>query len=270
VLILLKNIYFEEITFEKFVHLIDHSDDFNLFLEMVRKDLYQKYSSIAFHEKFRNLMSNTSTDCQPQRYAEMFCAKEGKTFVGIVIIHYYDWKIVSPQICYKFGYSTGVGNYLSLSKFSNLIQGDLHNIKQVADIATIWLTPQFRRQGIGECLFTKAVRIINKKLTPQDYYFLAAVSQIKPDISEQIFNLMVELEGLSVTDISQKQTETNFAKVPLSLISDRIGLENINFDVREGSKAIEGFALSQGMEYIGHFRNFSKIFGSFILFDFQS
>mgnify|MGYP000020586732 CR=1 FL=1 len=237
-----------EITFS-YLDGLNEEGNFDIGIEAVRKELFPNNTPDEFVKKYASLLKNKDS-MKNGRGADIFALYWEEKIVGMSINHYYDWQLLSPQRCFRL---TIEGNSCEItpSSFGDLV-GDSPKINSVAEIAAIWVSPEFRGRKYGEKLFSHSLQVIQKQLQGQGVIFLAVRGVGSRDEGNRLF------ESLSGDKKSVFLSPSSLS-ICSEEITEKLALSPSIFHTHKESQAVISLSSKNHFRHSGFFLACSSI-----------
>ncbi len=234
-------------------------------LHDIQAGVFSHLSHSEFIERYSNLLNidGNSVLANPEanlRGAEAFIMQSDSSVLGILIIHYYDWRILAPQLVFAIDRTDNVVTALKLMKFEQLFK--LTTPPRIsAEIAAIWIRPESRQVGLGGALFQHGMSMIANILGSGDVVFLTTKGLLSKDISDAIMNYLLATEK-AANGLEPNSNNVRITGIPVSLdeLENSIGSDFREFPVNPTSSSVRGFAERAKMHFLGY-RRISSLYG---------
>lgn len=190
------------------------------------------------------------------RTAELFAAKEDREITGVLLMKYFPWTLLAPQL--HFVCQDGS---IFLCPLADLVVKNFGRVPLVAaaELSYFWVDPDLRGQGLGRLLFDGFHQRCQEIISPNGLTFTVAKStsaKTKKGSRLQHFLLQVEAERNGFrTDGTSIVTGV---AVPLDWALKQTGVEEQDFLVHPWSFATKTLA----QEFKFDFLCFNKNLGS--------
>ncbi len=235
-------------------------------LEAVRQELFANFSPQEFQKRYTRLLATDSQKVAQapevnSRGAEAFWIKNGDVPIAVVILHFYYWQILAPQICIRASCRNNEIVDLGLTKFEELIKSQ--SIPRLAvEVASFWVTPAYRGQGLGKFLFKKALAVFDKFLNKDDYGFTAAKGKLEKQKSKVIIQyLLANEEKINGRSSKTGQVCITGLMVSVEELNRALGLDCRYFPIHPDSTPTAILARRASMRFIGYLKSTSSIYG---------
>lgn len=234
-------------------------------LEAMRRELSRQLSAEEFHRRYIKLLSTNSRQVAqaPEvngRGAEAFWIRKGDDPIAGLIVHFYSWPILAPQLCFR---ATRVGDQnltLSLCRFGNLLELRVAP-RLAAEVSFLWVAPLFRQRGLGNLLFQKGLALFDQCLTPNDLGFIAARGRLGKPVGEAIFKYLLAHEE-QANGRSSETGNIHITGIPVSVqqLNRDLGIDCRYFPIHPDSVASTLLAERANMRFVGYFRTTTPIY----------
>lgn len=235
--------------------------------EAIREELFPEYSSEEFRKRYElMLQTNGSSVAQSpstnKRGAEMFWVTDNLAPIGVLVLHFYSWELLAPQICFLAKHnSKGEILNIKLARFEQLVNAPTPP-KLVAELSSFWVNPEFRGKGIGRLLFEKTLSVFEDTLKNGDFSFTAARGKLGKDTGQKIFNyLLATEEKVNGKNENTNQINITGIEVDVDNLSQAVGIDCRNLPVHPDSLATFVLAQKNNMQVLGYFRTTSTLLG---------
>lgn len=236
-------------------------------LEAVRQELFAEVSPVEFQNRYLRLLATDGCAVAQEpgvtkRGAEAYWIRGNQSPVAVLLIHFYGWSTLAPQICFKAERDSGSGIVdLALARFEDLVRLRTP-LRLAAELASFWVVPTLRRQGLGARLFEKYLEVIGRLLHSGDLAFTAVRGELGKEKGQAIFQHLLACEERA----NGRDPETGVVRITgISVSPDALG-QALGFDCRylrihPASRATAILAEKSGMEFLGYFRTTSTLYG---------
>lgn len=255
----------ERITTADLTGLADKSSEAHPGLEAVRREFFTDLSPKEFHRRYLELLAVDSQsvrhapDLNP-RGAEAYWIREGANLIAVTILHFYTWQALAPQICFQVDRNGDAIASIRLVRFEMLVNLDPPPCL-AAELATIWVAPESRGQGIGKLLFEHGLHLFDTFLGDRDYTFTAVRGNLGKEKSRELFQYLLANEEM-VNGRSPDAGEVLITgiSVPIVELESALGLDYRYFPIHPDSIPIAILATRANMRFIGYFKSANAIY----------
>ena len=239
-------------------------------MESIRRELFPETPQTEFLKKYFKYLSIDGqkflkSPFEYQRGGEAYWISTDTEVVGVLILHFYKWETVAPQICFRaeIDYPEGkmMVKRLELTRFESLFNTNT-STKLLAELSSFWVHPQYRGQGYGKELFGKALEVFGTLLRDGDIGFTVARGALGKQQGQKIFHHLLDTEEKA----NGRDPITNLVKitgisVDTDILSRQLGFDCRYFPIHPDSLATVAMAGKSEMTFRGFFRTTGSIFG---------
>jgi len=235
-------------------------------LEAVRQELFAKFSPNEFQSRYTKLLATDSQKVAraPEvnnRGAEAYWIRKGATPIAVVIVHFYSWQILAPQVCFLASRRNGENVSLGLARFDGLVKPQ-STPRLAAEISSLWVAADHRGQGLGKLVFKRVLAVFDSFLGKGDLGFTAARGKLDTDKGQAIFHYLLDNEErVNGRSPENGQVRITGLTVPIEEIDIALGFNCRYLPIYPDSVPTAILAERAGMRFMGYFKNTSSIYG---------
>jgi GNAT superfamily N-acetyltransferase len=235
-------------------------------LEAIRQELLPKLAPEEFRDRYSSLLGTDSQKVSqaPEVYsrgAEAYWIRNESTPIAGMILHFYNWQVLAPQICFRAERRDNENAILSLAKFEHLA-ALAFTPQFAAELSFLWVAAGYRRQGLGRLLFQKSLDIFGKFLKKHDFGFVAARGKLGGEEGQTIFQyLMANEEKKNGRSPDTGQVRIAGLGIPVEELNNALKIDCRYLPIHPDSIATAVLAQRANMRFIGYFRSTNSIFG---------
>jgi GNAT superfamily N-acetyltransferase len=231
----------------------------------LRASLFRSYTPDAFRARYVDLFTNVNDlTADPEshpRAAEAAVIGGGPSARGVVLIHYYAWPLIAPQLCIRPIPERGRVQAIALAPFHQLVATP-QTPRIVAEIAGLWVKPAYRRQGLGRQLYTYALGRIKAVLGARDFLFVAVRGRYTRARSTMISECLFAAEQ-AAHGLDPESGKPWVSGLPLSAASLRLRLTIAPDQLPVHPTAVGSLSLvrNDGYSFLGFSRSLNPMLG---------
>jgi predicted N-acetyltransferase YhbS len=239
-------------------------------LEILRKEFYGRFTEDEYYQTMELDLKFSSQDIRSGNSAkatDMFVVRDAQTVIGVLVLKYFAWDIISPQLYFEAVEKTGKLVGLSLKPLKTLIPEVIDNTQLVGELAYFWVDPSMRGKGMGSFLFKQAIQQFRLILSAHDIAMtLSLGSQVGSGVGRKLKQAMLEFEQ-KVNGMDQETGRINVRGEIMSaeVVHANFGLTLTDIQSSDRSKATEILALKHAMKFRGYSSNLSLLYASKLL-----
>lgn len=236
-------------------------------LGILRKEFYGRFTEAEYQEAMQSDLRFSSTDIRAgnsTKATDMFVVRDNQSIVGILVLKYFAWELIAPQLYFECVTEAGKSIGIRLRPLKTLISFTTHETKFVGELSYFWVDQAMRGKGLGSFLFNQSIAQFHSILSVSDIAMtLSLGNQVSTGIGGKLKKAILELEE-SVNGIDE---ESGLIKVKGEVMyADRVradfGLHLSDILSSERSKATEVLAIKHAMQFLGYSSNLSLLFAT--------
>lgn len=256
----------ERITVSELQKLTDKTPLMHPGLEAVRQELFTRLSPKEFQNRYTKLLTIDSQQVArlPQvnnRGAEAYWLRNKSDPIAVLILHFYNWQILAPQICFQADRQNSKNISLRLARFEELVKPQFTS-RLATELSSIWVAPDHRGRGLGKFLFKKALEVFNTFLGKGDYGFMAARGKLGNKKSRVINQyLLANEEKVNGHSPVTGDVHITGIKIPVEELNETLGFNCGYFPIHPNSISTVVLAERADMKFIGYSKFTNSIYG---------
>jgi len=237
-------------------------------LEILRLEFFQSRKPEEYRARYTSLLEVGGDAVREnpksnRRGAELFGILGRKSPTGVLLIHYFDWELLAPQVYLAVAEANDEKLVaLRLAKLHQIVPKEV-NARLAMELAYFWVGETLRGQGLGRLLFEFFLDRAAAILSEGDFVFTLQLGSLGyTDLGQKVQAYMLQREET----VNGKNEETGLVNITGLVIPVEEIKVGVGIDLRRilpHPKAIATGILAQkfGMEFLGFSKNLGRLFG---------